>query len=405
MSLSASERLILHASLIDGVGALTLRTIFERKSSSIEWTDLYRFSVNDFCEQFSVSPRISRLLVDGLADAKCLDEETELIDRHHVKVLTCLSEFYPSSLSTIVGPPAVLYYHGLLHCDQALAIVGSRKAGSYAQQVLVSIIPQLVLNNFTIVSGGARGADTMAHELALKARGSTIAVLGSGLLEPYPWENKKLFESIVAAGGAVLSIFSLRTKALAGNFPARNRIISGLSHGCLVVQAAQKSGARITAQYALDQGREVFAIPGSIGDELSVGCHELIQQGAKLVTNANDILIEFGFQRSTEMSPERVTPIDNVPASQPHLEVGKKINHSGQVREATQSLEKLLEDYAISDVVVGMKMLLQCQSAQYVDSLLEVNNIELVRAQQILFELMVAGLIDQDSAGRWVRLV
>ena len=146
------------------------------------------------------------------------------------------------------------------------------------------------------MSGGARGADTMAHQKTLDHGGKTVAVLGSGLMRPYPPENDNLFSAIIEQGGALVSIFPLLMEPLAEHFPARNRVIAGLSRGCLVIQAAAKSGTKITAEYCLNQGREVFAVPGPINDPLSAGCHDLIGQGAKLVSNAADILAEFGYE-------------------------------------------------------------------------------------------------------------
>jgi Predicted Rossmann fold nucleotide-binding protein involved in DNA uptake len=151
----------------------------------------------------------------------------------------------------------------------------------------------MVENGWVIVSGGAIGADSMAHAKTVACGGRTMAIIGSGLLNPYPSSNEKLFNDILASGGLILSPFGMQTVARPGNFPARNRVIAGLSLGCVVVQAAKKSGASITAQLALDNGREVFAVPGLFHDELSIGCHALIQQGAKIISDAYDILAEF----------------------------------------------------------------------------------------------------------------
>jgi DNA processing protein len=155
-------------------------------------------------------------------------------------------------------------------------------------------VPRLVEQDWEIISGGAAGVDCMAHKETLDCGGKTIAVFGSGLLHAYPTENKSLFRSIVQNNGILVSPFPLNAQPSKWNFPARNRIISGLSQGCLVVQAAKKSGALITAQFGLDQGKQIFALPGLIDNELSAGCHKLIQQGAKLVTDVCDILEEFG---------------------------------------------------------------------------------------------------------------
>jgi DNA processing protein len=191
-----------------------------------------------------------------------------------------------------------------------MGFVGSRLASPYAAQVIKHLVPPLVEHQWVIVSGGAQGADTMAHETALAAGGKTIAVLGSGLLCPYPASNRSLFQRIVDSGGIVMSPFPLLVPPDRGTFPARNRIISGLSLGCVIVQAAQRSGALITANFALEQGRQVFAVPGLINESLSDGCHALIKQGAKLVNTVGDIVEEFGesWHRTSSAEASVYTP-------------------------------------------------------------------------------------------------
>jgi len=202
-----------------------------------------------------------------------------------------LDKEYPALLKQIHLPPIILYCRGAKLSNNNFSIVGSRKGSIYAENVCKHIIPKLI-DQYTIISGGALGVDSMAHKEAIKSGGRTVAVLGSGFLQPYPRENIDLFRAIVDNGGTVISPFNLKMEPLKGNFPARNRIIAGMSVGTLVVQAAVKSGAHITAAFALEQGREVFAVPGSIFEEISLGCHSLIQQGAKLVSCPEDILEE-----------------------------------------------------------------------------------------------------------------
>lgn len=200
---------------------------------------------------------------------------------------------YPEPLSEIYSPPPLLFVLGQWTADdrRAISIVGARRATAYGRRVARSLARELAGRGFTIVSGMARGVDSEAHRGALEAGGRTIAVLGSGLDVPYPPENKGLMEQI-GAQGAVLTEFSLGTEPLAGNFPQRNRLISGLANGVVVVEAADRSGAMITAAYALDQGREVFAVPGSVEVRSSRGTNLLIKRGAKLVQAVEDILEE-----------------------------------------------------------------------------------------------------------------
>jgi DNA processing protein len=200
---------------------------------------------------------------------------------------------YPALLREIADPPPVLYLKGgLLAADRwAVAVVGTRRMTAYGRQVTERLVGELARSGVTIVSGLARGVDALAHRAALEAGGRTLAVLGSGLDRVYPTEHAGLAREIVERG-AVISEFPLGTPPDALNFPRRNRIISGLSMGTLVVEAGETSGALITADFALEQGRDVFAVPGSILSPASAGPNRLIQEGAKLVASAQDILEE-----------------------------------------------------------------------------------------------------------------
>ena len=201
-------------------------------------------------------------------------------------------ETYPALLREIFQPPLVLFYRGTLAPKASrLAMVGARRASTYGKHVAEEIASDLARDGVTVVSGAARGIDTASHRGALRT-GRTVAVLGCGLDIVYPPENGRLLADI-AEQGAVISEYPPGTRPLAAFFPARNRIISGLSRGTIVVEAAEKSGSLITAELALSEGRDVFAIPGSIYSETSRGCHRLIQQGAKLVVDAADVLAEY----------------------------------------------------------------------------------------------------------------
>jgi DNA processing protein len=204
---------------------------------------------------------------------------------------------YPARLRTIADPPPVLYVKGELRADdsRAVAIVGSRSASDYGRRVARDLARGLAATGFTVVSGMARGIDGMAHETAINSGGRTIAILGSGVERAYPPEHDKLYQRI-SDHGAVLSELPIGTRPMAFNFPARNRLISGVSLGVVVVEATEKSGSLITASLAVDQGREVFAVPGEVGASRSRGAHRLIRQGAKLVENVEDILEEIAPQ-------------------------------------------------------------------------------------------------------------
>ncbi len=222
-----------------------------------------------------------------------LEAEMEKLDRYGVKVLTCHDPDYPSRLKEIYGYPPLLYVRGsLLPEDEwCLAVVGTRRATVYGRQVTEEIVADLARSKITIVSGLAKGIDSVAHHSALEAGGRTIAVFGCGLDIVYPGENAELARRIMQQG-ALVSEYPLGTRPRADNFPRRNRIMSGLSLGVLVVEAGKTSGAMITAHLALEQNREVFAIPGSILSPASKGTNHLIQEGAKLVRDYTDILEE-----------------------------------------------------------------------------------------------------------------
>ncbi|MBW2466054.1 MAG: DNA-protecting protein DprA [Deltaproteobacteria bacterium] len=222
------------------------------------------------------------------------EKEIEQAEKNNIAIIPCDDPHYPPLLKKIHDPPVILYVKGIpesLNCT-GMGIVGSRAATSYGKDVAGQLADGLATQGFTVISGMALGIDTAAHKGALAAGGKTIAVLGCGLDIVYPPSNHDLFKQINAAG-AVVSEYPFGTEPEYFRFPARNRIISGLSLGVVVVEAATRSGSLITANHALEQGREVFAVPGRIDSVKSAGTHSLLQQGAKLVLGINDIIEEF----------------------------------------------------------------------------------------------------------------
>ena len=226
-------------------------------------------------------------------DAKDLDNDLALAKKSGVKIITLFDQDYPQALKEIPAAPIVLYCLGEITAldNLAIGIVGSRRASFYGLNNAEIFAAQLARQGITIVSGMARGVDTYAHRGALKVKGRTIAVMGSGFNHIYPAENADLCRQISTCG-AVISEFPMETKPLPVNFPRRNRLISGLSLGVLITEAARNSGALITADFALEQGREVFALPGRIDSAGSMGTNALLKQGAKIVTCCDDILEE-----------------------------------------------------------------------------------------------------------------
>lgn len=245
-------------------------------------------------------PGLDPSVIDGLRNFSAWDEAKKEIIRAEkaaVKIVPFTDLSYPARLRMIPDPPPLLYLKGEIRRDdeKAVAVIGSRSTSDYGRRVARDLCRGLASLGFTVVSGMARGIDGTAHETSLNAGGRTIAVLGSGVDRVYPAEHDRLYRRI-SENGAVISEFPMGTRPLAFNFPARNRLISGLSLGVVVVEATEKSGSLITAALALEQGREVFAVPGEVGASRSRGAHRLIRQGAKLVETVDDIVEEIAPQ-------------------------------------------------------------------------------------------------------------
>lgn len=254
---------------------------------------------------------ISEKTIDFILNKKPkinLELEWEKMKNQSIEMITIQDKFYPQQLKNITSPPFVLFCRGNLELlkKKQLAIIGSRNPTFYGKQALEKLIPDLVHSGLVITSGMATGIDSFAHEKTLENGGQTIAVLGSGLGENnIKYKNFQLFKKILDSEGLIISEYPPDFPANKFTFPARNRIISGLSLGVLVTEAAEKSGTLITARYALDQNREIFAIPGNIFSSQSAGTHKLIKEGAKLVSNVNDIFEELNFVSKKEELTEK----------------------------------------------------------------------------------------------------
>ncbi|WP_045856450.1 DNA-processing protein DprA [Teredinibacter purpureus] len=292
--LTAVEQKLLFQHL-PGVGAASYWKLMERSPSL---SSVLESPPDTFSDVFSEEARqmLRELQHTGENSdiVRLVRADLEWADRHSVQVLDTDHPQYPEMLREIKRPPPVLYVAGdvsQLSFPQ-VAIVGSRNPTPSGRGSAFDFSKALAANGFTITSGLALGVDAAAHQGALACQGKTIAVLGTGIDQVYPQRNKQIADQIIANGGALVSEFPLGTTAKPANFPQRNRIISGLSYGTLVVEAAVRSGSLITARYALQQNRELFAIPGSIHNPLARGCHSLIKDGAKLVESADDIVEE-----------------------------------------------------------------------------------------------------------------
>jgi len=297
--------------IVQGIGPIRLRGLLDHFG---DLEAAWRASSHELQEAGLDRRSLANLL--KTREEISLDEEMEKIGRREIKVLTWEDEAYPTRLLSIYDPPPVLYLKGeLIPQDEwAVAVVGTRSATVYGKEATREIAGGLVRNGITVVSGLAQGIDSQAHRAALEAGGRTIAVLGSGIDIVYPPRNRKLAERIVEQG-ALLTEFPLGTPPEGSNFPPRNRIISGLCLGVVVVEAGERSGSLITADYALSQGRDVFAVPGNIFRKKSVGTNKLIREGAIPVLSIQDILEELNLTMVSQQAEVReVIPADETEA-------------------------------------------------------------------------------------------
>jgi len=282
-------------SFVNGLGDVLIKNLYTAFGSAER---VFKSSESELLEVGRISEKLARA-VKSFDEWESVDAEIAKIKKSGLAFLPLGDPKYPDQLVQIYNPPPYLYMKGdLLPRDRvSVAIVGSRVPDRYGRVVTETLSGELASLGVTIVSGMARGIDSIAQEEALKRGGRTVAVLGSGVDVVYPPENVKLYKDI-AGSGAVLSEFLLGTPPLAQNFPRRNRIISGISLGVVVVQASDKSGSLISASFALDQNKEVFAVPGNVDRKLSRGTNWLIKKGARLVETVDDILSEIEVLRS-----------------------------------------------------------------------------------------------------------
>jgi DNA processing protein len=281
----------LRLAMVSGVGPRLRQLLLERFGTPAA---IFSASHSELCSVPGIGSKLSGAVLRAREEID-VAAEIELCEKHRVDLVPIGSAGYPRALEQIVDPPGILFVRGAILAGDALSIgiVGSRHATRYGLMIAERLAASLSRAGFTIVSGLARGIDAAAHRGALSAGGRTIAVLGSGVLNIYPPEHSELANEVMARG-AVVGEAPVRSAPFSGAFPQRNRLISGMSLGVVVVEAALQSGALITARHALEQGREVFAVPGPVDSRASRGCHRLIRDGAKLVETADDVLEELG---------------------------------------------------------------------------------------------------------------
>lgn len=268
-----------------------LEIIFKRTKQQLEE------EVNE--EKYNINMKIKEKIIERLIDEKQKRKVYEYIDKMqklNINVINCLENKYPKKLKEIYDFPICLYYKGninILNAKNTIAIIGCRECSNYGGKIAKKIAYELSSNDFIVISGGARGIDSFSHIGAILANKPTIEVLGNGIDYIYPPENKELEEKILYNKGLIISEYIIGTRPSKYTFPARNRIISALSDGVLVVEAKQKSGTLITVDFALEQGKNIYAIPGNIDSLNSISTNQLIKEGAKIVTCKEDILEDF----------------------------------------------------------------------------------------------------------------
>jgi len=361
----------LHLKSIPGVGNHIYRRLIDRFGSP---ENAFAASSEDLLQ----IEGMNRKLLSSIRNRHVPDHikrEVDLVAEKGYQIITFLEEEYPPLLREIPDPPPFLYVYGTLDpANSKLAMVGSRNATAYGLSTTKRLSMNLASLGITIVSGMAVGIDTAAHEGALQAKGKTIAVLGSGLCRIYPAENRRLFH-LISQNGAVISEFSLMTEPEGYNFPVRNRTISGLSLGTIVVEATRKSGSLITARLAAEQNREVFAVPGSVRSFKSMGTHTLIKQGAKLVENAQDVLEELSNSMLVPLTPGVMSPSGSKePEKRPGLELS----------DDEQAIYDALSPYPI-----------------HIDEIVRKTGVEPGKVSGLLLQLELKQLIQQSPGKRF----
>jgi DNA processing protein len=356
---------------VPGVGNQTFRRLLTRFGTP---ENVFKAPPEELFAVEGISPRV----VSGIRNFKGGDwirKELAEVKRRGFHLISFADDEYPGYLRQIHDPPPILYINGehMPEIGPAIGIVGSRHATQYGIAMTRELSSGLVESGLTVVSGMARGIDTAAHEGALTAHGKTVAVLGCGLGTIYPPENEKLYHKI-AEQGAVISEFPIHAMPEAHHFPIRNRIISGMSLGTLIVEATTRSGSLITAQCAMEQGREVFAVPGSVRSFKSTGTHQLIKQGAKLVENVTDII-------------EELDPIlhpQNICAK-------KEANNAGVLAALSGEERRVLEALTLYPI--------------HIDTIIRQLSLNPGEASGILLQLEIKGVAEQMPGKLFVRKI
>lgn len=395
---------LIHFNLIQGVGLKTvqvLRDVFGGAERAL------RATPNELAKVDGLSSAMREVLIHKPV-LYPIERELELIETYGCRVLTLYDETYPTLLKKIDTPPLILYVRGELTREDSLSIslVGSRNAKDYGRKVGYRLSYQLAQRGLTVVSGFAKGIDTSAHRGALEAGGRTIAVMGNGLSFIYPATNRALVEKIEASG-ALISEFPIGVKPKPRNFPRRNRIISGLTLGTVVVEASNRSGALITARLAGEQGREVFAVPGEIFSELSTGTHKLINDGAKLINTVDDLLNELPQHALSQIQSPVSTSSEPSIASESSQEPSvEKVVTKSVVSPPSSDVRQPAQSPPPSDLTPDEKTVFEAIEvpSSHIDTIVRTTQLPIGQVSSVLLMLELKGVVQQLPGKQFAKV-
>lgn len=342
---------------VPGVGSITARRLVEAFGTP---RGIFRASEGELARVEGVGPELARR-IRGFEAEEAIGREVEACQASGVSVCTLDDELYPEQLLNLYDPPPVLYVRGTLLASDCLsiAVVGTRQPTAYGKAVTERLVRDLAEMGFTVVSGLARGIDGLAHSAALEAGGRTLAVLGHGIDRVFPRGNRELAEA-VSQRGALITEFPFGTRPERHNFPRRNRIISGLALGTLVVEASGASGSLITARCALEQGREVFAVPGPVTSDTSRGTHRLLKQGATLVEGVEDIIdaLPLHIRSLVEAAEEQPAGAAEAGAAPALVEKAPRVTAEERallvlIHEAPRNIDRMVEESGLPPSTVS----------------------------------------------------
>ena len=400
--LSADTKSLIHLNLIPGIGNHTIRrllTAFGSAEKAIAATSAESAQID------GLTPDVRQQLIDERSRAP-LAQELELIDQHQCHIVTINDDTYPPLLKQIDDPPALLYFIGEFPVQNtpSIAIVGSRSPTEYGKTTSQQLSYQLAESGITVVSGFARGIDTCVHRGALEAGGRTVAVFGCGLSIIYPETNRALAAEIIEYG-ALISEFPMTMPPRGKNFPRRNRVISGLTLGTLVVEASERSGSLITARHAAEQGREVFAVPGQIFSGVSRGTHSLINQGATLINSVDDLLDALPQDYTKVLGGESLDPTRQ-PTPRPNQ--GSKRSDKAAPPQSTEKRSTLTSQpkaEVAPDLTPDEQTVLAAIDADsiHIDEITRVTQLPIGKISSLLVMLELKGIVQQLPGKQFVK--